>query len=716
MKKLLTLLLSFLLITTISAQKKEITLEDLWEYYSFYPKSYNKINSMNDGEHYSNIKKTDNGQEIIKYKFSDGKKVRTLLKSNDFEIPKINNYTFSDDEKKLLLKTETEKIYRYSSKSIYYVYNIFTDKLEKLSDQKIMYATFSPKADKVAYVLDNNLFIKDIISGKITQITNDGKKNYIINGASDWVYEEEFALVRSFEWAPDGKHIAYYKFDESQVKEFSMDLFKGGLYPQQEAFKYPKAGEDNSVAKIYLYNIKDKKNTFIYTEKDYEYFPRIKWTNDPNKLIIYGMNRYQNKLDFIVANASDGSNKVLFTETDQYFVDIHDNLTFLPEGNFIWTSEKDGFNHIYIKNLDGSEQQITKGTWEITAFDGVDSDKMAIYYRSTEEGSINRTLYVQNLITGEKRKLSTQVGDNSVKFSKNLKYYINSYSNTNTAPYYTLHKSNGKQLKVLEENAEFNTKMEGFNLSEKEFFTIQTKDTELNAWMIKPPNFDKTKEYPLFMFVYGGPGNQQVKNSFWSNNYWHQMLAQKGFIVACVDNRGTGGKGAEFKKMTYKELGKYETIDQINAAKYFGNLNYVDANRIGIQGWSYGGYMSSLCITKGADIFKLAIAVAPVTNWRYYDNIYTERYMQTPQENPNGYDENSPINHVDKLKGHYLLVHGSADDNVHVQNTMEMISALVKSNKQFDLFIYPDKNHGIYGGNTRLHLYQKMTDFILDNL
>jgi len=717
MKKILIICFSLVFITPIFSQKRDITLDDLWKNYTFYPKSYSGLNSMNDGEHYVTMEKTDDGQEIIKYRFKSGKKVRTLFKSNNFEIPKVGRYTFSQDEKQLLLATKTEGIYRYSSKSVYYIYNVFTDKLKKLSDDKVMYATFSPNGEKVAYVLENNLFIQNIKSGAITQVTTDGKKNHIINGASDWVYEEEFALVRSFEWAPDGEHIAYYKFDESQVKEFSMDLFKGGLYPTQEVFKYPKAGEDNSVVKVYFYNLEQDKSTYIYTEKDYEYIPRIKWTNNPKVLALYGMNRHQNELDFVLANAEDGGNKVLFTEKDKYFIDIHDNLTFLPEDNFIWTSEKDGFNHIYIKGLDGSEQQITKGEWEVTAFDGVDSDKMEIYYRSTEEGSINRTLYVQNLETEEKRKLSTQIGDNSIKFSENFKYYLNSYSNANSAPYYTLHNSSGKQLKVLEDNADFNTKMEGFNLTEKEFFTIKTEDAELNAWMIKPPNFDENKEYPLFMFLYGGPGSQQVTNSFgWTNYYWYQMLAQKGYIVACVDNRGTGGKGAEFKKMTYKELGKFETIDQINAAKYFGSLPYIDSNRIGIQGWSYGGYMSSLCITKGADVFSLAIAVAPVTNWRYYDNIYTERYMQTPQENASGYDENSPINHVDKLKGHYLLIHGSADDNVHVQNTMEMISALVNANKQFDLFIYPDKNHGIYGGNTRYHLYKKMTDFILENL
>jgi dipeptidyl-peptidase 4 len=717
MKKILILGLSFLLIIPVFAQKRDITLDDLWKNYSFYPESVGGFNSMNDGEHYSTMEKIEGEQEIIKYQFKNGKKVRTLFKSTDFKIPKIGSYTFSKDEKQLLLATETKRIYRHSSKSVYYIYNIFTDKLKKLSDDKVMYATFSPKGDKVAYVLGNNLFIKDIQTEKIIQVTTDGKKNHIINGASDWVYEEEFALVRSFEWAPDGEHIAYYKFNESGVKEFSMDLFKGGLYPTQEVFKYPKAGEDNSVVKVYFYNLESDKNTYIYTEKDYEYFPRIKWTNDPKLLALYGMNRHQNELDFVLANAEGGTNRVLFTEKDKYYIDIHDNLTFLPEDNFIWTSEKSGFNHIYIKNLDGSEEQITEGDWEVTTLHGINSDKMEIYYSSTEDGSINRSLYVQDLETNEKRKLSTETGTNSASFSQGLKYYMNSLSTANSAPIFTLHTADGKQLKVLEDNRGFNTKMEEFNLTNKEFFTIKTEDAELNAWMIKPPDFDENKEYPLYMFLYGGPGAQQVTNSFgWTNYYWHQMLTQKGYIVACVDNRGTGGKGSEFKKMTYKELGKYETIDQINAAKYFGNLPYIDAKRIGIQGWSYGGYMSSLCITKGADVFSLAIAVAPVTNWRYYDNIYTERYMQTPQENASGYDENSPINHVEKLKGHYLLIHGSADDNVHVQNTMEMISALVKANKQFDLFIYPDRNHGIYGGNTRYHLYKKMTDFILENL
>ena len=713
------LFIFFLCFSSIAcfSQSKEITLEDIWQNYNFYPKSYRGLNSMNDGEFYTQIKNGEEGQEIIKYSFKNGKRVVRLFKSSDFKIKRINSYSLSNDDRLMLLATETESIYRYSKKAIYYVFNIQNNKIKKLSDNKVRYPTFSPDGTKVAFVFENNLYIKDITNGKENQITFDGKKNNIINGASDWVYEEEFKLVRGFEWSGDSRTIAFYKFDESHVKEFSMDKFNGNLYPTQEVFKYPKAGEANSTVSVYLYNIDDDEKKLIYTEEDYEYIPRIKWSNDPNILTMIGLNRHQNKLDFIVVDSKDGSNRVLFTEEDKYYIDINDNLTFLPNNFFIWTSEKKGYNHIYLKGLDGSEEQITSGSWEVTSFYGLDSDKMEIFFSSTEDGSINRSIYCLHLESGKRKKLSTQIGTNSAKFSNGLKYYINTYSNANTPPIFTLHKADGSLIKTIEDNVEFQNKLEEYNISEKEFITIYTDNADLNAWIIKPPNFDDNKKYPLFMFLYGGPGSQKVLNRYEGNNfYWYQMLAQKGYVIACVDNRGTGGKGAEFKKMTYKELGKYETIDQIDAAKYFGSLNYIDEKRIGIQGWSYGGYMSSLAITKGADVFNLAVAVAPVTNWRYYDNIYTERYMQTPQENPSGYDENSPINHVEKLKGKYLLIHGTADDNVHVQNTYEMSSALVRANKQFDLFVYPDKNHGIYGKNTRYHLYKKITNFILDNL
>ena len=715
-KKIVSIILCLFSLSCFS-QSKQINLEDIWENYKFYYKSYRGLNSMNNGEFYTQIKNSEEGQEIIKYSFKNGERIVRIFKSSDFKIKRINSYSLSDDDRLMLLATETESIYRYSRKAIYYVFNIQNNKLKKLSENKIRYPTFSPDGSKVAYVYENNLFIKDITNGKETQITNDGKKNQIINGASDWVYEEEFKLVRGFEWSSDSRTIAYYKFDESHVKEFSMDKFNGSLYPSQEVFKYPKAGEANSTVNILLYSLDSKEKTLIYTEEDYEYIPRIKWSKDPHILTMIGLNRHQNKLDFILVNSKDGSNNILFSEEDKYYIDIHDNLTFLPNNFFIWTSEKKGYNHIFLKGLDGSEEQITSGSWEVTSFKGLDSDKMQIFFTSTEDGSINRSLYVLDLETGKRKKLSTQIGTNSAKFSKGLKYYINTFSDADTPPVFTLHKADGTLIKTIEDNTEFKNKLKDYDLSKKEFLTIYTDNADLNAWVIKPPNFDKNKKYPLFMFLYGGPGSQQVLNKYGSSNfYWYQMLAQKGYVVACVDNRGTGGKGSEFKKMTYKELGKYETIDQIDAAKYFGNLEYIDKERIGIQGWSYGGYMSSLAITKGAETFKLAVAIAPVTNWRYYDNIYTERYMQTPQENASGYDDNSPINHVEKLKGKYLLVHGTADDNVHVQNTYEMTSALVRANKQFDLFVYPDKNHGIYGKNTRYHLYKKITNFILENL
>ena len=701
------------------AQKKEVTLENIWKTYDFYPKSVSGFNSMQDGNYYSKLDKKGDNSQINKYSFRSGQKTRTLVDSKNIEID-INDYTFSKDEKKVLFANETEKIYRYSSKSIYHIYNLKAKKLEKLSDDKVMYADFSPSGDKVAYVNSNNLFVKDLSNGRTIQITTDGKLNQIINGATDWVYEEEFGLTQAFFWSPDGKKIAFYKFDEREVKEFSMDMFNAELYPSQYQFKYPKAGEENSKLSIHIYNIDDEKTTTISLNKSYEYIPRMNWTKSNDLLYVLAMNRHQNELDFILYNTTNSSSEILFSENDKYYIDVHDNTTFTDDGqSLIWTSEKSGFNHIYLVNLEnGQSQQVTTGNWEVTKYHGMNQDDNKVFYTSNEEGAINKSLYRINLDGSNKTKLSEDLGTHSSTFSNGMKYYSNTYSTADTPPYISLHNHTGKKIRVLEDNADLYTKMEEFDLTKKDFFSFTTsEDIELNGWMIKPSDFDPNKRYPVFMFLYGGPGSQQVVNSWgWFNYFWYQHLAQKGYIVACVDNRGTGGRGAEFKKMTYLQLGKYETIDQIEANRYLAKLPYIDENRIGIQGWSYGGYMSSLAITKGADVFKTAIAVAPVTNWRYYDNIYTERYMRTPQENASGYDDNSPINHVDSLKGNYLLIHGTADDNVHVQNTYEMVSALIKANKQFDLFIYPDKNHGIYGGNTRLHLYKLMTDYILENL
>ncbi|MDG1477342.1 MAG: S9 family peptidase, partial [Vicingaceae bacterium] len=579
------------------------------------------------------------------------------------------------------------------------------------------YATFSPSANKVAFVKDNDMYFKDLVSNKETRMTTDGKKNEIINGASDWVYEEELVLVKAFKWSPDGKKIAYYRFDESKVKEWLMKMY-GPLYPEEERFKYPKAGEDNSKVEIIFYDLTSAKKTNANVGDKYEYISRINWTNDAKSLAIQSLNRQQNDLNIHLTNAETGESKNIFNELTENYVEVPTTKFLKSKDQFIITSEKDGYNHIYLYDITGKLiNQVTKGSWDVSSFYGVDEKKGLVYYQSAELGAIDRQVYSVKLNGSSKKRLTTKTGQNRADFSTSFKYFINYHSSASTPKYITLHESNGKQKRVLEDNANLNKSLEGFNFSKKEFFKIKTNGQELNAWKILPKNFDASKKYPVLMFVYGGPGINTVNDSWdGGNTFWFNHLASKGYMVVSVDARGTGYRGTEFKKVTYKQLGKYETEDQIGAAKYLATLPYVDGSRIGIFGWSYGGYMSSLCITKGADVFKTAIAVAPVTNWRYYDNIYTERYMQTPQQNANGYDDNSPINHVEKLKGNYLLIHGMADDNVHYQNAVEMSAALIKANKQFTEMMYPNKNHGIYGGNTRLHLYTLMTDFILKNL
>jgi dipeptidyl-peptidase-4 len=500
-----------------------------------------------------------------------------------------------------------------------------------------------------------------------------------------------------------------------------MDLYNRGLYPAQEVFKYPKAGEKNAVVSLHLFDVaSNKTQTVNLSNYNDFYIARIQWTNDANVLSAQVLNRHQNNLDLLFIDGNTATFKVVLNEKDKAYVDVTDNLTFLKDNSFIWTSEKSGFNHIYHYDKTGKlKKQITTGNWEVTAYYGFDEKSGMVYYQSVENGSINRDVYAINISGKNKKRLTSAVGTNRATFSPNFQYFINSFSSATKAPTFTLNDSkSGNVIKTIVSNEALEQKLAKYDVAPKEFTTITTeKGHTLNAWFIKPKDFDPNKKYPVFMYQYSGPGSQQVANQWnGTNDYWFMMLAQQGYIVACVDGRGTGFKGAEFKKCTYKELGKFEVEDQIDAAKLIGNYPYVDKSRIGIFGWSYGGFMSSNCILKGNDVFKAAIAVAPVTSWRYYDTIYTERYMQTPQENASGYDENSPINHVSKLKGNYLLIHGTSDDNVHVQNTMVMIEALVQANKQFDWAIYPDKNHGIYGGKTRLQLYTKMTNFIKEKL
>ena len=708
-----------------NAQKK-ITLEQIWASGMFQPESVYGLKSMNDGVHYT-LLDNDRGstQKINQYAYATGELVKTIVDLSIIELAetkgapfKVDGYSFSSDEKKILFSTQTEKIYRHSTRSTYYVYNIASKKIELLSTEKQRYATFSPTGDKVAFVRDNNLFVKEIgDDGVETKLTYDGEKNAIINGATDWVYEEEFAFDKAFFWSPAGNSIAYYKFNESSVKEFNMPIY-GTLYPEDNPFKYPKAGEKNSTVQIEVANIINGNVSTYSPEASVEYIPRVKWSKTDDALIIYTMNRHQSNLKLVNYNPSEESSSILYEEDNDAYINITDNFYVVGANKgFIFTSEKSGFNHLHYQSWNGSKNyQITKGDWEVTEVYGFEEKSGTIYFQGAKKSPMDREVYKTSIKGSEPEKLTPLAGWNKATFSSGFKYFINYHSTASSPSYISLHKISGKEIRVLKDNTVLNLTLTKCDISKPEFMTIPVNGEKLNAYMIKPSNFDPSKKYPVLMYVYGGPGSQTVKNSWGGANYlWYQMLAQKGYIIVSVDNRGTGARGEKFKKLTYKQLGKYETEDQISSAKWLAGQSYVDANRIGIWGWSYGGYMSSLCLFKGNDIFKTAMAVAPVTNWKYYDSIYTERYMQTPEEN-SGYDENSPISHVDSLKGNYLLIHGTGDDNVHFQNSIEMVTALQKANKQFDFMMYPNKNHGIYGGNTRLQLFQMLTNYVEENL
>ena len=700
----------FSVFTLNSAQ--EITLNKIHSGYYRTEYIYG-INSMNDGEHYTVLEKDG----IIKYSYKTGKKIETILEA------KIQDYTFSHDESKVLVLNEQQPIYRHSFLGKYHVVNLSKNgKITALNNGNwVQEPKFSPDGRFVAFISGNNLYYQDLSSEKITQITFDGEKNKIINGLADWVYEEEFGHADMYQWAKNSESLVFVKFDESQVKEMNMQVFNGNLYPQDFRFKYPKAGEENSKVSVYAYDLKLNKSTQINLANfETYYIPQVFQTAQPNEIAIATSNRHQNKLEIIKINTKNYSTKKILTETDAAWIET-DNLSleFLEDNSFLWASERDGFRHFYWYTPDGKlKKQITKGNWEITDYYGFSPKNSEILVQTTEKGSTNRVVSKINIKTGKKQIVSESNGTNNADFSKSFQYFINTHSSAEQPNTYTLRDFNGKTLRELQNNNSALKKLQSDGFVTKEFLQIPNKNgDQMNAWMIKPKDFSPNKKYPVLMYQYSGPGSQQVSN-VWDgrNTIWFNLLAQKGYIVLCVDGRGTGYRGTKYKKATYKNLGKYEIEDQIAAAQWVGSQNFVDAGRIGIFGWSFGGYMASLAMTKGADVFKVGIAVAPVTTWRYYDTIYTERYLQTPQENPQGYDENSPINFAGLMKGKYLLIHGTADDNVHYQNAVEMAEALIQKNKEFEFMTYPDKNHGIYGGNTRLHLYQKMTNFILNNL
>lgn len=714
MKNKLILTLCLCASVVISFAQNEITLEDIWTKGTFSAKGVPGFQSMKDGRYYC---AQDNNENIIRYSFASGKAIDTLVKSAELKL-KGFSYSWSSDESKLLLQTNFKQIYRHSFAANVFVFDIKTRKIVQPITEQVMLAEFSPDATKIAYVKDHNLFCFDLNTGKEIQITQDGKINAIINGATDWVYEEEFALSKGFYWSPDGTMLAYYRFDESEVKAFGMSMY-GKLYPEEYKFKYPKAGEANSIIEIYIYHVPNNKKQKIDIGSETDiYIPRVNWTRS-NTLMIQRMNRLQNKLDILLANASNGKSDIIYTEENKAYIDVPEIHLPADGKTFILNSEKSGWNHLYQYDFSGKLiRQLTSGNWDVDQFYGIDEKKKLFYISMSEINSTERYVYACSMDGKTRKQLTKRKGWNSATFNADYSYFLLNQSDINQPPYYALCDATGKEVRMLENNETLQSKMKKYSLSEATVTSFTNSYGELlNAFIIKPQAFDLTKKYPVLMYVYGGPGHQLAVNRWMGGNYfWYQLLAAKGYMIVCVDGRGTGFKGEAFKKSTYLQLGKYEIEDQIFIAKELGKLPYIDAGRIGIWGWSFGGYMASLGISKGADVFKTAIAVAPVTNWRYYDNIYTERFMRTPQENGKSYDDNSPMNHVDKIKGNYLIIHGTADDNVHFQNAVEMVNTMINKGVKFDSEFYPNKNHGIGGAKTRLHLYERMTRFILEKL
>lgn len=725
-KLLISSLWIFFIVTSIhtsSTAQTPITLEDIYVNGTFQTKPVSGFRFMKDGRHYTRIE----GNAIVVFDVETGQKTDTLLEGSTIKgaagfSGQISRYSFSGDEAYILLEEETESIYRHSTKAKVYIYNRKKATLESLFDKGLISNTlFSPDASKAAFIYENNIYVRDFIKGKTSQVTKDGKKNHIINGMCDWVYEEEFSFTRAFEWSPDGNHLAFIRFDETKVPEFIMPMYEDESHPRYERFKYPKVGDTNASVSLKIYNCKKAITVDAKLgELADMYLPRLKWTHNNKQVAVIKLNRLQNHLHLLLVDADKGTSSVLMEEKNKYYIEMHDNLDFLDDGqHFIWTSEKNGFNSIYVYNMQGQEvRQLTQNGYDVLSVYGLDKTRNVVYFKAAIDSPMDRQVYKVALEGGAAASITPSQGDNNTTFSPTFDYYTWNFNTINSPPVTALYKNGGKQLRVLQDNEALRTKMKKYQLSEVSFFKFNTSENvTLNAWKIMPAKFDVTKKYPVLIYQYSGPGSQEVTDGWMGSYYWwFQMLAQKGYMVVCVDPRGTGARGEEFRKMTYRELGKYETIDMIESAKYLASLPYIDGSRIGIFGWSYGGYESCLAILKGNDVFKTAVAVAPVTNWKWYDSVYTERYMGTLKDNEAGYRNNSPVYFADQLKGSLLIAHGTADDNVHFQNSAEMFKALIKANKQFDSVVYTNRNHGIYGDNATIHLFTKITDFIMTKL
>jgi dipeptidyl-peptidase-4 len=696
-------------------QTKKLTIDDIYTNSGLRSKSISGLKWFDNGDKFSFLKYEENA--IYEHNVSTGEEKKIIsgdeLKTPGGEEISLRNYEWSPDDKFLLI---TGLIPARSAKSggTFYVYNLNERKFQLIieSEQEQVNIHFSPDGKKLGFVRANNIFIADIESGEEKQLTFDGSET-ILNGVFDWVYEEEFSIIMGWEWSPDSKSIAFWRFDQAEVSKVFITKYDSHYFLPDEQY-YPKAGDNNSLVQIGVVDIVSAKTVWMDLGNDTDiYIPRIKFTKDPARLSIQRLNRLQNKLELMIGNINTGEINIIITETDSCWVDVYDNLKFMKDGKrFIWSSERDGFLHLYLYDLNGKLiNQITKGNWEIDKLISADEEKEVVYYTSLERSPLNKDLYSINLDGSNKKRITGQKGTHSIEISLNNKYFIDKYSSVNEKPSTILYSIDGTEIKKLIEGDM--SAFEEYDFSPVELLTFTTSDgVELNAGMIKPPDFDPAKKYPALIYTYGGPGSQEVNDAWSTSRLLHRVYAQNGYIIFWLDNRGTGGRGKEFKNVVYKNLGHYELVDLIEGAKFLISTGYADSSRIGIFGVSYGGYMAALAVLKGADYFKAAIAGAPVIHWKFYDTIYTERYMQTPESNPEGYKQSSPLEYVNMLKGKLLLIHGMIDDNVHLQNSVELMRVLQKANKKFEVMLYPESMHGGFGR----HYLDLITEFIYKNL
>lgn len=723
MKQRLGFLLFCLIAVGVNAQNgnSRVELKDIIDGKFRQVTAIGELRSMPDGEHYTMMNKERT--MVVKYAYKTGQPVDTLFntkRARECTFDDFEGYMINSTGHRIIVWRETERIYRRSFKAEAYDYDVRRNMVKPLTEsgEKVMIPTFSPDGRMCAFVKNNNIWLKKFDYDTEIQVTKDGELNKIIYGATDWVYEEEFSVTNLMSWSSDNAYLAYVRFDESEVPEYSMQLYGDGVYPGYYNYKYPKAGERNSTVTLYSYNVETKDIKLLKPPADADgYIPRIVFTSDPEQLAVMTLNRQQNIFSMYYANPKSGVFRQIIKDENKRYIDSEwlNNIQFTKNG-FLYVSEKDGYAHIYQYTTTGVEQrQVTRGNWDVTQLIGLDEATNTVYYESAEESPLRRSVYKVDA-KGVKTRLSKQEGTNSASFSANYAYYINRYSNAATPITISVNETKtGKELRVLQDNAALKTYLSSHAFRPKEFIRLQTASGyELNAWVVKPANFDESRKYPVVMFQYSGPNSQSVLDQYGFD--WEQYLATAGFVCVCVDGRGTGARGEEFRKCTYLHMGELESKDQIEAAQALTRYSYIDGKRIAIWGWSFGGYNTLMAMSTGNGTFKAGIAVAPPTDWRYYDTVYTERFMRTPKENANGYNATSPIRLAGSLQGKLLLVHGTADDNVHFKQTLDYAEALVQAGKQFDMHFYRDRDHGISGGNTRYHLYTKMTNYLFDNL